>query len=384
MHEHTEDAVRDPGDIPLSENPDKLPHGTRAEVVKDLKRVAEAEPDKVITRNYYRAEGRYKESAWNRYFGKFSEFKRAAGITLTRHQQRTELHIAKHASVDALRDMNIDKSGWEDKYARPDSKRFQSILVVSDIHDFDCDPFYRRCVIETARRVQPEIIVLNGDIFDLPEFSKFTQDPRDWDVVGRIKWVHEFLRDLREACPDAQIDLLEGNHEFRLLRHLAEATPALRAVLSDLHGFTVSKLLGLEEFEINYVSRSDLTAFTQTDIRKEVSKNWKMFLDAVLGSHYPKDRDKGIPGWNGHHHKHLVWHSYSPIFGPYEWHQLGSGHARAADWCDADYWSNGFLIVHVDTHRQSSVFEYVDVSHNHALIGGRFYQREVSEFVAVS
>jgi UDP-2,3-diacylglucosamine pyrophosphatase LpxH len=85
--------------------------------------------------------------------------------------------------------------------------------------------------------------VLNGDIFDLPEFSKYTQDPRHFAPVERIKWVHQFLNDLREAAPDAQIDFVEGNHEFRLLRHLSEATPALMTVLADLHGMTIPTCL---------------------------------------------------------------------------------------------------------------------------------------------
>jgi len=50
------------------------------------------------------------------------------------------------------------------------------------------------------------------------------------------------------------------------MRHLADQTPALRAVLSDLHGMTVSKLLGLDEFGINYVAKADLGAYTKRDI----------------------------------------------------------------------------------------------------------------------
>jgi hypothetical protein len=123
-------------------------------------------------------------------------------------------------------------------------------------------------LVETIDRVQPERIVLDGDIFDLPEFSKYTQDPREFAPVERIKWVHQFLNDLREAAPDAQIDFVEGNHEYRLLRHLSEATPALMTVLADLHGMTIPDLLGLTRYEVNFVARADLTAFTETDIKK--------------------------------------------------------------------------------------------------------------------
>lgn len=364
---------------PMSESAVKLKSGTEEEVLADLRRIAEAEPEKVISRNYYRNQGRYAESAWNCFFGTFQEFKRQAGIQLSRHQHKVEREVAKHASKDALRELTAEKQGFEGKFKKPSGNRFQSILVVSDIHDKYCDPFYRRMTIEAAKRVKPDIICLNGDIFDLPEFSKWTNDPREWDAVGRIRWVHEYLKDLRNACPDAEMTLLEGNHEFRLLRHLGEATPALKAVLSDLHGMTVSRLLGLDEFGINYVARSDLTTFTERDIKSEIGKNWSTFCnDSVLGSHYPKDRDKGLPGWNGHHHKHKVDPGHSPIYGAYEWHQIGAGHMRAATYTDGEQWMNGFLLAHIDVERQRTQFDHVHIQ-DFCVLGGKWYERAESE-----
>src|SRR6185437_13839606 len=103
--------------------------------------------------------------------------------------------IAKHASVDIMREMNTQKSGWEGKYLKPNNGRWQTILSGSDIHDLECDPFWRMTFIDIAKRVKPEKIVIGGDLFDLSEFGKYTIDPREWDVLGRIKWVHQFLAD---------------------------------------------------------------------------------------------------------------------------------------------------------------------------------------------
>lgn len=83
----------------------------------------------------------------------------------------------------------------------------------------------------------------------------------------------------------------------------------------------------------------------------------------------------GYPGTNGHHHKHLVSSHYSPIFGPYEWHQTGSGHTRHASYCAGEKWSNGFLIIHTDTHTRHSAFEYVDIR-DFAIVGGQWYRRD--------
>ncbi len=684
--------------VPLSEDHNKFhAEWTPDDCIKELQRIANIDTNKVITRNYFRVHSDISESTWSRFFGSFAEFKRQAGVILSRHAHRLEKQIAKHASADRMRVLNEEKRDWEGNYSRPSSRRFQTVLVGADFHDKECDPFYRRMFLEAAKRAQPEQIVLNGDLFDLPEFSKFAQDPRSFNLLERIKWVHAFLHDLRAAAPDATLTLIEGNHECiqedtevlttqgwvaakyitqnhcvaqidlkdnsilyaqplaiaaresnlvsiqgnmhdelvsdnhhivldgkrtpikyligtsisqdrflyaadskskgveisdnwiriltwivtdatlvrksetqrriqwklsrqdkidnleallqsegihytkrkanfsthnvlqpwyicihgtkareicgmlndiktypqkwlnfnknqvqifidtlhqtdgrvhfnhtilstskkeesefllrlffntgvpakvtvktqrkgafkegstiycleiyekgvynrnyvsikeagrgnviaiqmphqtlvtrrngktvvtgncRLLKHLAEATPALMVVLSDLHGFTVSKLLGLEQFEMNYIARSDLAAWSEKDITKELRKNYMMLYDkSLLFGHYPDMRNMGIPGASGHHHKHIVWSAYSPTYGPYEWHQTGCGHVREASYCAGEKWGNGFLLVHCDTHRKRSQFEYIDLSHEMCMMGGKFYQRLPEEII---
>jgi hypothetical protein len=371
------------GASPMSEDTRKFhEEWTAQDCINELVRVCEIDTDKVITRNYFRVHSEISESTWNRYFGTFLEFKRQAEIILSRHAHGLERNIAKHASVDKMRVLNAGKREWEDKYLRPASGRWQTVLVGSDQHDMNCDPFYRRLFIETAIRVQPEKIVLNGDLFDLPEFSKHTQDPREFHLLKRIAWVHEFLRELRTGCPNAEIILIEGNHEFRLLRHMGEETPALRVVLADLHGFTVSTLLKLDQFEINYIARADMTAWNESAIKEQLRKNYAMLYDnSLLFGHYPQIRDMGIPGSNGHHHKHVVWPGYSPNYGPFEWHQTGSGHKREASYCAAEKWGIGFMLAHLDTLTKRTQFEYFDLSHDHCFIGGRMYRRDTFEGV---
>lgn len=366
-------------DNPLSEKPALfMEDWTADDCIECLRKFQQQNDDKFITRNFFNKYSGISESTWNRYFGKFEEYKRSAGLILSRGQHRMELNISKHSGADAYRLMNIDKSDYEGKYRKPSNKRFRSTLVGSDFHDIECDPFVRRLFVETARRVQPEVIFLNGDMLDLTEFGKYTNDPRTWDVVGRIRWIHDLLRDLREASPDSEIIYLEGNHEFRLMRHLADATPALKAVLSDLHGFTVSKLLGLDEFEVNYVAKADLAAFTISDAKKEIGRNFAILYDAVLGHHFPEGRHMGIPGWNGHHHKHIGYAHYTLTYGASEWHQLGGGHIRNAEYCNGEKWTNGILLVHTDTQTKHSIFEYVDIR-DFAVVGGQFYERSEEE-----
>ena len=367
-------------DTPLSETLIvKLKDGTKEQCVEDLRGIALSNPEMVISRNYYRVNGRYSESVWNGYFGTFDEFKRQAGIILTRQQHQLEKHIAKHASVDHYRKLNIERQDYEAKYIRENTKRFKTIVTASDLHDIEIDPFFLRVFLDTIIRVNPDIVIFDGDIFDLPEFGKYGVDPREWDVVGRIKFVHdEIFRPIREALPDVQIDFIEGNHEARLLRHLGDSTPALKAVLSELHGFTVAKLLGLDEFQINYIAKCDLAAYSKADLNKELGKNYKIYWDCFMAHHFPHAKNMGIPGVNGHHHKHEVWSLFNPVFGAYEWHQMGSGHKRDASYCAGEKWHNGFAIVNIDTLRRGVNFDYIPVT-DFAVSGGKWYYRDPDE-----
>ena len=352
----------------------------RSEIISDIKRVASMYDGEspYVTRTFYRENGNYSDRQIQNVFGSFREARRAAGEEDTRAQAGFLLQVAKHNAHDNMRAMNIDKIDYGNRYLKPSGTRFQTIVVGSDLHDKNCDPFWRRVFVDHIKRVKPDIIVLNGDIYDLPEFGKYDVDPREWDVVGRIAWVHAFLKEVREAAPDAQIDFIEGNHEHRLLRHLSEASPALKVVLSDLHGFTVPKLLGLDEFEIRYVARADLATFNKGDLAKELGKNYEVYFNCFMTDHFPTGAARGVPGVNGHHHRYNSTTYYSHKYGSYRWDQLGCGHVAKATYCDAEQWNLGFMTIHVDTQRELPVMNYHFIS-DFAEIGGKFYHRESSE-----
>lgn len=362
--------------VPLSEVAiPKIQDCTPEEALQDIRSLAEDNPEMAMSRNWYRVHGKYAESAWSRYFGTFHEFKRQAGIVLSRQQHNLEKQIAKHASVDHYRAMNEERRSYGGKYDKPTDNRFKQVVIVGDLHDKNVDKFYMDVLLDTLKRIQPDAIVLNGDIFDAPEFGRYTVDPRDWDVVGRIKYVHEhILQRIRKACPTSSIDFIEGNHEARLLKHLADATPALRCVLSDLHGMTVGSLLGLDKFEINYIAKGDLAAYTLAEQHRQVKKNYKVYWDSFIVSHDGSAKNLGYPGVNGHHHKTVISADYNEHFGCYNWIQHGCGHKLDAEYCHPK-WQQGFVIATCDTETKRTVFDTVTFSENFAVVGGVYYER---------
>ncbi|HEY7823557.1 MAG TPA: hypothetical protein VIG24_12005 [Acidimicrobiia bacterium] len=357
-----------------------IPGMTAAQLITRLRDLQADLDETHITRTRFRNVTGISDSTWNRYFGTFLEFRRQAGLELSRSQHGLERQIAKHVAADTYRTLN-DRMDLGDKYDRRHNKKIRTMIVASDLHDHEVDPFYLRTLLAAIRMVQPDTVVLGGDILDLPEFGRFATDPREWDAVGRIQFAQKHIfAPIREAAGDAQIDYIEGNHEYRLLRHLADQTPALKVVLSDLLGLTVSKIFGLDEHEINYVAKADLAAFNKADQRKQVEKSYKVYDDAFLFHHHPHARNWGLPGANGHHHSWKVFHMKNALNGAYQWLQLGCGHRLRASYCEGEFWSMGFNIAHINTETKAVNHEYVNVT-DMAVVGGLYLHRQPDEMI---
>lgn len=349
--------------------------------IDDLKAISEEYPNRRITRDFYRQNGSAPEAAWTGHFGNFPEFLRQSGLEHTRNANKIRNAAARHAAVDELRQVSASRRELGSVYPRDDKfGRFKTMVACSDLHDEECDPFYLRVLCETIKDVNPDVVCLDGDIFDVPEFGKYNVDPREWDVVGRMEKGIDIIRQIREAAPEAQIDFIEGNHEARVVRHLLECSPAIKHLLSGLHDFDLTKLFKLDEFEVNYIANADLFTFTDAQTRKEMTKNYKYYWGCLLAHHFPHGRHIGMPGFNGHHHQHVVWSEHNAHYGAYEWHQMGAGHTRDATFCDGTKWNNGFLVVMADTQTRDVVFDYSYVGSTFSLSAGKMYARQPDEF----
>jgi hypothetical protein len=615
------------------------------------------------------------DSVWEKEFGSWTAFVRSSGLTDNHYSTRIKAMFSKIAqpSQESLK-ATEEKKTWDKGYVKPNTSRFQTILSGADIHDTLCDPFYRRLFVDTAKRVQPSKIILNGDTFEMFEFSKYTKDPRKMNILGSIKWVQNFLKELREVSPSSEIIMIEGNHECvsldtdlltengfmncveylkvadkvkvasfdgskvnfsiplasrlipdkhiislkssmteekvsskhnvyvkgklipamrahgsiikdftykvdsqtnldkrsseewrliasilaesellyeeqsstikeirwtfesdnerlsvkgenavevmvklglegkklpknflqisktnlevfleelriitsdsiptfnatlsaldkdsadqiqaacflnniatqvtecrgetpnsdklynltyyydtqtlpesigsepvniklldevedtvavqtedgtlitrlngkvqvtgncRLIKFITETNPNLVPILSDIHGMDFASLVGLKEYGIRYIGKVSLAYHSETNLKREVAKNYYLSDEAILFHHFPYAKEWGFAGVNGHHHKHIVTHHYNALRGPYEWHQLGAGHIRQAEYCEGEVWQNGFILCHVDTHKKYTQFEYVDCTGEHCVIGGKWYNREEDEIVKV-
>lgn len=348
--------------------------------IVDLRRVQDLNPLKHITRNFYRVNGKYSDSTWNQFFGTFHEFRRQAGLELTRQQHAIEKKIAIQASLDTYRTFyQKEVLPYHNRFdlAKDKTGRWKTILVGSDFHDIECDPFVLHAFVDTAKRVQPDVIVLNGDVFDLYEASRFDQDIRQVKIVERFDFVkEEIFAPLREACPNAQIDLVVGNHEWRLLTLLANKTPAIRVILSDVMGLSLSDVFGLDEFQINLVAKLDLAAFKITDVNEELKENFRVYYDCFVASHF-RDLAFGLSGASGHSHRPGVETFANIPRGKLSWTVTGCVARTRAEYVHGmDKWTNSFMLAHVDTVKKSVSPEHFMIPSDSVVIHGVRYVRE--------
>ncbi len=125
--------------------------------------------------------------------------------------------------------------------------------ILDPIHDEDAIAV----VLEIARRYQPVNIVVLGDALDLAGFGSFSTNPSLRYLANEaIQRAYEFFKDLRAASPLSTITLLEGNHEARISRYLADKAPEVAGIrrAGDKAGaLTIPNLLRLDESAVDYI-----------------------------------------------------------------------------------------------------------------------------------
>lgn len=358
---------------------------TREECLDDLRSLIERNPHRHVTELAYMAEGTIHYLDWSHFFGNFEEFSRQAGLKPTRGADKLKREIAKQASVDHYEQYYVTEvEPYVGKFeVTTNSKGVKKLVIGSDFHDIEADPFVLAVFIDTCRRIQPDVIILNGDVFDLYEFNRYDIDPRKADLEGRFEFVRErIFRPLREACPNAQIDFILGNHEWRLLKLLADSKNMyLRILLANVAKMSFASIFGVDEFRINIVSKWDLRAFGK-DEREEVGKNLKVYYNLFVAKHIgPRSRDEAarkfaMSGTNGHTHRPdmITWNN---LYGRNSWVVTGSIARVNQDYVDdPDQAQNGFNIVFIDTERKVVLQRPIVINGDIAEVAGQFYTRQ--------
>lgn len=95
-------------------------------------------------------------------------------------------------------------------------------LIVPDAHGSEMDPAARRALLADARRLNPDEIVLLGDLVDvggaLSKHGPLALSDLEYSYTRDIDAGNDLLDALAAAAPSARWHYLEGNHEWHLER----------------------------------------------------------------------------------------------------------------------------------------------------------------------
>jgi UDP-2,3-diacylglucosamine pyrophosphatase LpxH len=141
---------------------------------------------------------------------------------------------------------------------------WQKFVVLADFHS----PFYNEnavaLALEYVKRIRPHFVFLNGDIVDCLLLSRFI---RVNTPFHRFEEEHKqnviLFNRIMDACGDAEVTYIEGNHELRLPKFLVVNAPTLE----NFPGLSIPEMLNLKKHGVKYVEakRGQMGIYKWTD-----------------------------------------------------------------------------------------------------------------------
>lgn len=367
-------------------------------LIADLKRVYD-HPDNpyrgfAASRKRYRELGWYPEIVVTDVFGNHEEFLRAAGLADSRTTTRVR-------NKGALLHSHQQIAAYADRELKPFHNAFQSelpegvfhVVVGSDFHSSFVDPFALRVWKDVLRIVNPSQVVLNGDVFDFPQISRHRKLPGHFSLslqeeieFGREK----ILRPTREACPDANILFVIGNHEYRLVNYLADVAPQLADLaVYDASGAKIplsfSNLFGLESLKIGLVCRQNFLAPYEAQRKRELAENWVVIADCLAITHGTSTaqfaaaeqlKTYQMSGTSGHTHRPQTITANSLATGTLSWTStpMMASFAVGRDYVsEPSSWTMGFAVFTVDTNFKRVIPQLILIHEDFASFAGHVW-----------
>lgn len=172
-----------------------------------------------------------------------------------------EWPVVQPATTKELKLPKVKKQSRKNKVAviLPDPQ----IGYWRNIQTDELDPFHDdraiALAIELIKELQPDLIVNLGDTLDFPEFGKYIQEAGFARTTQpTLQRAYQFLLDQRQAAPNAEIILIEGNHCKRLTNYILVNAKAAFGITQggDPDGWpvmSVPHLLHLDQLNVKYV-----------------------------------------------------------------------------------------------------------------------------------
>lgn len=229
-------------------------------------------------------------------------------------------------------------------------------LVLSDLHLPYHDVPAVKAALAAGRRAKCAGILLNGDVLDSHELSRFDRDPSAPRYIAERDCALAFLAHVRRLFPNARLVFKAGNHDDRLTSYILRHAPALFGLVS------LAELLRLAEQGIEYVGDKRPVRLGK--------------LNVLHGHEYPggaaspvnparglflKARSVALCG---HHHQTSEHHEPDVTGQPQAAWSTGCLCQLHPEYMPLNKWNHGFAVVHVAADGAFSV-------HNHRILRGK-------------
>ncbi len=180
------------------------------------------------------------------------------------------------------------------------------------------DPRAMALFVEVCRLYQPDKIQVLGDFLDLPSQSRWAQEAGFARTTQMsLNTAYAWLAALREACPDADIIIIEGNHDKRMqvfIETNALAAFGLRraGMPKEWPVMSLPNLLRLEELGIRYVDAYPAATDWDNDTTRNIHGT-KAKSNGSTTAQYVLETPH-LSTWAGHTHRAEV--TYHTHIGP--------------------------------------------------------------------
>lgn len=142
------------------------------------------------------------------------------------------MQVKKVVAVSNLRELKI-------------TKRY---IAAGDFHIPYHDPNAVAAFLEYIKKYQPDKIIITGDFLDCYTISRFSKNPKAFSMEQEFEIGVTILEAIREACPNAEIIFLKGNHELRIEKYINSQASQMATFFNEL-----SEELAFDKLGIKYV-----------------------------------------------------------------------------------------------------------------------------------
>lgn len=123
---------------------------------------------------------------------------------------------------------------------------YKKTLIISDLHI----PYQDKRALDTAlhygMRRKVDSVILNGDILDIYQLSKYDKLHDKGKIVDEIKMARELFALLRTCFPKADIYFKKGNHEERWVKYFFDKAKELYG----LDDFLLEKIIHCDKYGV--------------------------------------------------------------------------------------------------------------------------------------